>query len=349
MICSACGNDFQGGEEYLQCCNEKCHKLYHYLCNNTDIPLEERANWICPECQCSKKKGGNNSDTPVGKLSANRNTNVTNRKKLPTRRNDDIATGGSDDKLALEVQSLREQIALLNCRIEELVTTVKVYDEKLHLSNQAVCILEERLEVLEVGSQNSVASYASAAKSGPTKEHTEQAKISSPNQLNTEQDNIVNPTEEDDSNGSGSLNNEEQRRPKQSRRSVSIRCTAGPEKTSLKAVERRKYLHLWNMESGTDDVRAYLEQLCPTGTCTLDPLKPKGEYKSYKIGVPVTFYDILLSPEVWPDNARIKEWTFFRGSRKTAKGKNERPSGKSNNERKGNSKSGVPECEGPKN
>ncbi|KAJ8726712.1 hypothetical protein PYW08_015109 [Mythimna loreyi] len=69
------------------------------------------------------------------------------------------------------------------------------------------------------------------------------------------------------------------------RQMTSISGTAGPAVTTLKAVEPRKYLHLWNMESSADEIRNYLQHLCPegSGTCTVDLLTSKGNYKSYKM------------------------------------------------------------------
>ncbi|KAI8434147.1 hypothetical protein MSG28_012272 [Choristoneura fumiferana] len=90
----------------------------------------------------------------------------------------------------------------------------------------------------------------------------------------------------------------------------SVRGTAGPEATPLRAVEYRKYIHLWNMVSDADEIRAYLRSLSPESLCTVEELRPKGEYKSYKIGVPAVQYERCLSADVWPANARIRPWLF---------------------------------------
>lgn len=124
-------------------------------------------------------------------------------------------------------------------------------------------------------------------------------------------DPVINTLDDaEDADASGQWRVVDRSKPK--RRITSVRCTAGPNVTTLLAVEHRKHIHLWNMVSGVEDIRAYMQTLCPNGTCTVDELKPKGEYKSYKIGVPAKFIDKCLSPEVWPENARVKMW-FFRG------------------------------------
>lgn len=108
-----------------------------------------------------------------------------------------------------------------------------------------------------------------------------------------------------------------QDRGKKQKRLTSVRCTAGPDITSLKAVEYRKYIHLWNMVSGADEVKEYLQTLCPNGTCTVEELKSKGDYKSYKLGVPAAVYDKCLSANAWPENARVKCYFFRRPGGRT--------------------------------
>ncbi|KAF9824592.1 hypothetical protein SFRURICE_004049 [Spodoptera frugiperda] len=110
---------------------------------------------------------------------------------------------------------------------------------------------------------------------------------------------------------------------KPSRRAVSIHGAAGPNVTSLKAVEVRKHLHLWNMESTADEIQKYLYTLCNTDTCTVQELTPKGNYKSFKIGVPLACFEKCYSADVWPMNARIKPWIYYRKSTATNKDKNQ--------------------------
>lgn len=106
---------------------------------------------------------------------------------------------------------------------------------------------------------------------------------------------------------------------RRSRRPASLSGTAGPTVTTLKAVEPRSYVHLWNMESSAEEVRTYLRDLCPGGTCSVTELSAKGDYKSYKIGVPVPYEEVCLSAEVWPLNAKIKPWIVYPARYKTPK------------------------------
>lgn len=101
-------------------------------------------------------------------------------------------------------------------------------------------------------------------------------------------------------------------RRKPARQSMSLRCLAGPAVTSLRAVEPRQYMHLWNMLSSADEVKQYLMELFPQKACTVEELKTKNNYRSYKIGVPEECFDRCFSVEVWPENARVKKWVNYR-------------------------------------
>lgn len=99
---------------------------------------------------------------------------------------------------------------------------------------------------------------------------------------------------------------------RKSRGPVSLCGKAGPTVTTLKAAESVKFLHLWNMASGAEEVLSYLKQLCSTDSCTVMELTARGSYKSYKIGVPAALYEKCYSIDVWPINARIKPWINYR-------------------------------------
>lgn len=60
------------------------------------------------------------------------------------------------------------------------------------------------------------------------------------------------------------------------------------------------------MALGADEIREYLQQLCPGKNSTVEELKSKGDYKSNKIGVPQELYEKCLSVAVWPENERMK-------------------------------------------
>lgn len=93
--------------------------------------------------------------------------------------------------------------------------------------------------------------------------------------------------------------------------------------TTLKAVERKKYLHLWRLDKSTteESLTQYIKGVI--GICELFvyKLKPREErnYASFKVGVPEHFFEKLCNPEIWPLNIEFSEWTFFRRTDFTTK------------------------------
>ncbi|KAI8439210.1 hypothetical protein MSG28_013056 [Choristoneura fumiferana] len=217
---------------------------------------------------------------------------------------------------------------MLSERLVDAVSAVAQYQAELAVYSKKFEVVTERLMQLELSQKCCCLSAASA--SPRNKKGIRKQPVRSKGKLDKSDKEAVggNLHEETDAgksagNGSGRSENaatdgdesvadvwQEVRNRKI--RLSSVRCTAGPEVTSLKAVEIRKYVHLWNMMSGVDDIRAYMQTLCPGKGFTVEELKARGDYKSYKIGVPCELYEKCLSPEVWPENARVKAWLFRR-------------------------------------
>ncbi|CAG4940581.1 unnamed protein product [Parnassius apollo] len=64
----------------ITCTSPKCEKTYcSYCINLTSVTVEGKKCWKCPECSASKKKGGDNTQTPI--RSNPDSQNVTMRKK----------------------------------------------------------------------------------------------------------------------------------------------------------------------------------------------------------------------------------------------------------------------------
>lgn len=86
---------------------------------------------------------------------------------------------------------------------------------------------------------------------------------------------------------------------------------------ALKAVERKKYLHVWRLEKTTTevDLKEYVQKILGEDSeLVLTKIQPKTErdYASFKIGVTESNFEKLCVPEVWPMNVEVSEWTFFR-------------------------------------
>lgn len=93
-------------------------------------------------------------------------------------------------------------------------------------------------------------------------------------------------------------------------RSEVIRGTASPGTTQLEASEQSRYLHLYFVKTGTAaaQVLAHLEHICGKGSCTVDTLKARGNYASFKLCVPSKMSEIVMSPNNWAENICIKPW-----------------------------------------
>lgn len=107
-------------------------------------------------------------------------------------------------------------------------------------------------------------------------------------------------------------------RHRRSHRSLSnvLRGTAAPGTTNLEASERWRYLHLFYVKQGTSEgqVRDHLITICGTDVCTVDVLKPRGKYASFKLGVPSKLAELVMAPQSWAEDICVKPWRRnFRG------------------------------------
>lgn len=82
------------------------------------------------------------------------------------------------------------------------------------------------------------------------------------------------------------------------------------EKGTLEAAERWSYYHLYYVKEGTSDkaIFSHLENLCASERCTVETLKSRGQYSSFKIGVLSKYSDKVLDEKNWPQNICIKVW-----------------------------------------
>lgn len=101
-------------------------------------------------------------------------------------------------------------------------------------------------------------------------------------------------------------------RPKRTRRlAKNVACgTAAPGTMELEASERKSYLHLYYLKTGTtvEQVVRHLLSICPDDSCFAEPLKARGDYASFKLTVPTKHLDIYMSPDHWTENVHIKPW-----------------------------------------
>lgn len=94
------------------------------------------------------------------------------------------------------------------------------------------------------------------------------------------------------------------------RRSQILRGTADPCNSLLQASEKVQYLHLYYVKMGTSDIEVneHLKKISKTDTCTVETLKARGNYASFKLGVPTRLVDTVLMPTNWAADICIKPW-----------------------------------------
>ncbi|CAG4914845.1 unnamed protein product [Colias eurytheme] len=95
-----------------------------------------------------------------------------------------------------------------------------------------------------------------------------------------------------------------------------IRGTAKPGISNLEASEKVKFFHLFYVKYGTteDQVRMHLANICATNNCSVEALKSRGNYASFKIGVPDKLSSKVLIEDNWAAEICIKPWkSLFRG------------------------------------
>ncbi|CAH2096625.1 unnamed protein product [Euphydryas editha] len=100
---------------------------------------------------------------------------------------------------------------------------------------------------------------------------------------------------------------------RRSRRASNVtRGTAEPGSTAcaLSAAERKSYLHLYYVQTGTttEQVVAHLRKICDNDTCSAEALKSRGDYASFKLTVPAKNRDKYMKPEHWAEDVHIKPW-----------------------------------------
>ena len=95
-----------------------------------------------------------------------------------------------------------------------------------------------------------------------------------------------------------------------------LKGTAAPDSTLLRAADRKSYLHLYYVQSGTtvEQVLVHLNSVCGGEVCSVDALKARGDYASFKLGIPKRLHDRVMSPSTWAEGIHIKPWrtNFFR-------------------------------------
>ncbi|KAI5638221.1 hypothetical protein NE865_09167 [Phthorimaea operculella] len=267
--------------------------------------------------------------------------NVTIRKERTTVNFDEEDLPNSPDhpgsSLSSEIRLLREQVALMNSNLLKVIDSVERAHEKIDECSIKLTDIDERILNLESALSKMETVEAPVIQKQKRKRRKSTANINlnlpAPPPTN-ETDNknsedILSPDNEANSETADSIDDDDDQtagnwieyrgRKKRITKPIFQRGTAGPNVTTLRAVEPTKTIHLWNMhmESRVDEIHTYLKTLCGPKPCKVEELKARGAYKSFKLTVSEELFDKCIATNLWPNNARIKEWTPFRFSRHT--------------------------------
>lgn len=89
---------------------------------------------------------------------------------------------------------------------------------------------------------------------------------------------------------------------------------------SIQGIHKKKHLHVWSLrpDTTTETISNYVKSVCNSNDITVDKIQPKVEraYSSFRIGVPEQLFDKVFCVDIWPINAQISEWVWFRNFRK---------------------------------
>lgn len=89
----------------------------------------------------------------------------------------------------------------------------------------------------------------------------------------------------------------------------------------IKAVERKKYLHIWRLhkETTVDSLKNYIQSILgDSSDIKVDKIVHKTErgYSSFRVSVSESDFEKLNNSDIWPKDAEYSEWTWFRGPTK---------------------------------
>lgn len=342
MNCAACSTAVLSDEEFMQCTHDECNKLYHLLCTGVNKLPDSPGSWVCPECRCATKRGGDNSSTPVGSTKKPRDPNITCRLKIPTPRLEEIQPA-EQINLSADIHGLRQEISLLKEQLGLALKAIMTYESKLETYANHVQVLHTKIVEAETRctlfATSVNASISPKPPIGPTEpspklppnkppqtrkqkraqESTPSAQV--PVQKLQDAGVPLGATSVLQNPRNGSCETEAV-----ASKNVDVWTTVnrlsevkkGENKAikSIVAVERKKHLHVWFLHPDTtvEALTDHVKSVCKSSEVKVDKIKPKNkrDYSSFIIGVPESAYERISTGAVWPVNAEFGEWMWFR-------------------------------------
>ncbi|CAH0726206.1 unnamed protein product, partial [Brenthis ino] len=130
----------------IKCSSLTCSKSFCSLCINlTELSIEKRSKWKCPDCCANKRKIGDNSSTPV--RSNEDDSNVTLRKKADTQ----TITGMNSEvkELIAEFRLLTQELSSLKKQLEDTTASMTSCQKRLEELGSAIANNDSRIKKLE--------------------------------------------------------------------------------------------------------------------------------------------------------------------------------------------------------
>ncbi|KAG7301208.1 hypothetical protein JYU34_007214 [Plutella xylostella] len=149
MDCEACQQKIKAKQPFIVCTTQGCGKHYHIACTTTSqsAPIDTNT-WICQDCICAKKKGGDNSATPVRSAPSN----ITQRQGKPKSK-----VEVPIDDYANEIRLLRKEMGKITESVAEVLKSMKTYNERLDKIDAKLDSTDTRLKVLETQRDTEIA------------------------------------------------------------------------------------------------------------------------------------------------------------------------------------------------
>lgn len=102
------------------------------------------------------------------------------------------------------------------------------------------------------------------------------------------------------------------------RKRISEIITGTKKDTAIHAIARKFYIHAWRFTTETegDHVVTFLKSIDPTGEFEIEKLITKGNYSSFKIGVPEESKEFFLDAGIWPAGIAVAKFKFIHKTNK---------------------------------
>lgn len=147
--CAACNLSItdRTDKNILVCKNTKCNNTFHSQCLPS-IPVD-KSNWICPECKCATKKGGDTSSTPV-RVQSTPVIATSQASNATTISQDDFNIWNSEiSALTNEFRLFRQEFNTMKQQLSEAIVSMTRCHETLDDYSTKMQTFDGRLKELE--------------------------------------------------------------------------------------------------------------------------------------------------------------------------------------------------------